>query len=175
MSHLMIDIETLSTQPNAVILTLAAQRFNPFGTGYPDQEFIYERLTLESQEDRHIDDSTIEWWATQPPAVQEAAFGESNRLSLEETLDKLHRLAWHSDFVWMQGPTFDAVILENAYRSLNKVIPWSFWKIRDSRTVISLSPGADRPTVEHDALGDARGQILRLQAALARLGVERFA
>ena len=45
----MIDIEGLGTGPDAAILTIAAQSFDPFGTGYYDRQY-YARITLESQE-----------------------------------------------------------------------------------------------------------------------------
>jgi hypothetical protein len=51
MSSLMIDIEGLATGPDATILTIAAQSFDPFGTGYYDRCY-YARITLESQENR---------------------------------------------------------------------------------------------------------------------------
>ena len=84
----MIDIEGLATTPDATILTIAAQSFNPFGTGYYDNRFFYARVTLESQEDRVINDETIAWWATQAEA-QEEAFNENDRISLEDEVRRL--------------------------------------------------------------------------------------
>jgi exodeoxyribonuclease VIII len=69
-SHLMIDIEGLGTGPDAAILTIAAQSFDPFGTGHYDRHY-YARITLESQENRRIQDDTLAWWATQPEAQAE--------------------------------------------------------------------------------------------------------
>jgi hypothetical protein len=63
----MIDLEGLGTGPDATILTIAAQSFDPFGTGYYDRCY-YARITLESQPDRNIQQDTIDWWATQPEA-----------------------------------------------------------------------------------------------------------
>jgi len=79
MADLMIDIETVGTGPEACILTIAAQSFNPLGTGYYPQYF-YARIDPDSQPGRNIEQGTIDWWATQPPEAQEEAFGEDNRV-----------------------------------------------------------------------------------------------
>jgi hypothetical protein len=45
MADLMIDIEGLGTGPDTTILTIAAQSFDPLGSGYYEQ-FYYARITL---------------------------------------------------------------------------------------------------------------------------------
>ena len=67
----MIDIEGLATGPDATILTIACQTFDPLGQGYYDHQY-YVRVTLESQENRAIQQDTINWWATQPEGQKEA-------------------------------------------------------------------------------------------------------
>ena len=169
-SHLMVDIEGLGTGPDAAILTIAAQSFDPFGTGYYDRQY-YARITLESQENRRIQDDTLAWWATQPEAQAEA-FAEDNRVPLDQALDELYKLAWQHDYIWAQGPTYDINILEHAYKSYNKTQPWQFYRIRDSRTVLSLWPGRPVPPTSHHALEDTRKQINILQQTLKHLNVK---
>ena len=170
-SHLMIDIEGLGTGPDAAILTIAAQSFDAFGTGhYPDRHY-YARITLESQENRRIQDDTLAWWATQPEAQAEA-FAEDNRVPLDQALDDLYKLAWQHDYIWAQGPTYDINILEHAYKSYNKFQPWQFYKIRDSRTLIGLWPDCPAPPASHHALEDCRRQIERVQLTLKHLDVK---
>ena len=113
---LMIDLEGLATGPDTTILTIAAQSFDPFGQGHSGQSY-YARVTLESQEDRAIDQGTIEWWATQPAVVRDEAFADEDRIPLDQALDGLGRLIWHAKRVWAQGPTYDMNILEHAYKS----------------------------------------------------------
>jgi len=168
--HIMIDIEGLATTPAAAILTIAAQAFDPFGRGYLKEDF-YSRVTIESQDDRIIDDATVEWWATQPQAAAEA-FAEDNRVSLEESLDGLHKICWHADFIWMNGPTYDATILEHAFKSRGKHIPWQYYKIRDARTIYSLWPDCPKPPAEHHALKDCQRQIDMLQATFRHIGIK---
>jgi hypothetical protein len=166
----MIDIEGLGTGPDAAILTIAAQSFDPFSTGHYDRQY-YARITLESQENRRIQDDTLAWWATQPEAQAEA-FAEDNRIPLDQALDELYRLAWQHDYIWAQGPTYDVNILEHAYKSYNKTQPWQFYRIRDSRTVLSLWPGRPVPPTSHHALEDTRKQINILQQTLKHLNVK---
>jgi len=169
--HLMIDIEGLATGPDATILTIAAQSFDPFSTGYYEDRNFYCRVTLESQENRDINDETVKWWATQG-AAQDEAFNEADRIPLEEALDGLYRIAWQHDFIWAQGPTYDINILEHAYRSLKKKQPWQFYKIRDSRTLISLWPNCPKGPTSHHALEDCQRQIERVQATIKHLGIK---
>lgn len=170
---MMIDIETAATRPNALILTIAAQQFDPLGQGYSGAD-LYARVSVESQPDRDIDDSTIEWWAQQDARTREEAFGEEDRIPLGDVLDSLHKIAWRSNRIWMQGPHFDATILENAYRQMGRAQPWQFWKIRDSRTLLSLVPQLDKPPTTHHALEDCRKQIVQVQDALDYLKIREL-
>lgn len=162
----MIDLEGLGTGPETAILTIAAQGFDPLGDGYYPDRFFYARVTLESQPLRRIEDGTIEWWATQPAIVRDEAFAENDRIDLDQALDGLGKLIWHSNRVWAQGPTYDMTILEHAYKSYNKPLPWQYFKVRDSRTVLSLWPQVEAPPASHHALEDCRRQISMLQDTL---------
>jgi hypothetical protein len=168
----MFDIETLGVGPAATILTIAAQSFDPLGTGYGPRQY-YARITLESQENRNIDDGTIAWWATQPKAQAEA-FAEENRIPLDQALDELGKLIWTSNYLYANGPTFDCTIIEHAYKSYNKPIPWQYYKVRDARTIYSLWPELPRPATSHHALEDCRRQIDMLQATLKHLNVKEL-
>jgi len=168
----MFDIETLGVGPSATILTIAAQSFDPLGTGYGSRQY-YARITLESQENRNIDDSTIAWWATQPKAQAEA-FADDNRIPLDQALDELGKLIWTSNYLYANGPTFDCTIIEHAYKSYNKPIPWQYYKVRDTRTIYSLWPDLPKPPTSHHALQDCRRQIDMLQATLKHLNIERL-
>lgn len=171
--HLMIDLEGLATGPDTTILTIAAQAFDPFGSGYYDRHY-YARVTLESQENRAIDDGTIAWWATQPEHAREEAFGEQDRIPLDQALDELGKLIWHSKLIWSQGPTYDMNILEHAYKSYGKALPWKYYMVRDSRTVFSLWPEQPIPPTSHHALEDCRRQIGMLQTTLQHLNVKEL-
>ena len=168
----MIDIEGLGTGPDATILTIAAQSFDPFGQGYYDRQY-YARITLESQENRIIQQDTIDWWATQPEAQAEA-FMEEGRIDLDQALDSLGKLIWQHKLIFANGPTYDMNILEHAYKSYNKPLPWQFYNVRDARTIYSLWPELPKPPTSHHALEDCRRQIDMLQATLTHLNVKEL-
>lgn len=170
---LMIDLEGLGTGPDTTILTIAAQAFDPLGQGYYDQ-YYYCRVDLESQDTRSIQQSTIDWWATQPEAAREEAFGESNRIPLDQALSELGKLAWHAKRIWANGPTYDMNILEHAYKSYNMNIPWQFYNVRDARTVYSLYPDLPKPPTSHHALEDCKRQIDLLQLTLKHFNIKEL-
>jgi hypothetical protein len=169
---LMIDLEGLATGPDATILTIAAQTFDPLGNGWYDQHY-YCRVDLESQTNRKIEQGTIDWWATQKESQQEA-FAEDGRIPLDQALDELGKLIWHARHVWAQGPTYDMNILEHAYKSYGKPIPWQYYAVRDSRTVFSLWPGLSKPSTSHHALEDCRRQILLVQETLHHFKIKEL-
>ena len=168
----MIDLEGLATGPDTTIVTIAAQAFDPLGYGFFNQHY-YARVTLESQPDRKIEQGTIDWWATQKEAQAEA-FAEEDRIPLDEALDGLGRLIWHAKRIWAQGPTYDMNILEHAYKSYNKPIPWQYYSVRDSRTVFGLWPELPKPPTSHHALEDCRRQIELLQTTLRHLNIKEL-
>jgi len=170
----MIDLEGLATGPDTTILTIAAQAFDPLGNGWYDQQY-YARVTLESQENRRIEQGTLDWWATQPAPARDEAFAEEGRIPLDQALDGLGKLIWHSKRIWAQGPTYDMNILEHAYKSYNKPIPWQYYSVRDSRTIFGLWPELPKPPTSHHALEDCRRQIGLLQKTLKYLNVKDLA
>jgi hypothetical protein len=80
--------------------------------------------------------------------------------------------------VWSNGAGFDVVIMEHIFRKINKAYPWSFWAVRDCRTIYDLGIEANRPPVlKHHALEDAWNQAVGVQNVLKELrlrGVEPF-
>jgi|TARA_B110000858_G_scaffold141292_1_gene160365 hypothetical protein len=170
---IMIDIETVGTGPDACILTIAAQTFDPNALGYLPQDY-YARVDIDSQPNREVDDATVEWWATQPQEAQDEAFGEEGRISLKQALEELSKLCFHCNLTWANGTTFDMVILENAYKQEQLPLPWRFWNVRDARTVYSLYPDLPKPKASHHALEDCKRQIDLLQQTLQHLGVTKL-
>jgi hypothetical protein len=168
----MIDLETMAVSPNAVVLTLGAVHFNPYGTGYSDK--IYFRINIDDQDalNREVDPLTIEWWSKQDPAIMEEAFSSDNRVPLVDAINQFHKFAWGCSAFWSHGATFDLVILENIYRQLNKPLPWNFWQLRDTRTLFDLGFDPDMPTGgKHDALEDAIRQSVGVQNMYRKLNI----
>ena len=171
---LMIDIETLATGPDAMVMTIAAQVFDPLSTGWPDRHF-YARVTPESQPNRKTDDTTIEWWAQQGPEAQREVFEEVGRRDLHDCLDELGKLIWQSDRIWANGICFDMNILEHAFKEHGIPLPWKFYHVRDARTVYALWPDLPQPkSASHHALDDCKRQITMLQDCIKHLGINKL-
>lgn len=172
MADIMFDLETLDTKPSAVILSLGAVKFDPRQKGLdPDAERLSLRFEIDPQSamGRTISDDTIAWWATQSKEAQEAAFGDVNRVTVEDAIEKFHKFVWNSDRVWSQG-SFDVNIIEHLYTSIGKPYAWQYWQVRDSRTLFDFVDGQLDRTKHHDAVEDAIAQAEAVQRALRKIG-----
>jgi hypothetical protein len=168
----MFDLETLDTKPSAVILSLGAVKFDPRQKGIdPNAERLSLRIEIDPQSamGRTISEDTIAWWATQSMEAQEAAFGDANRVTVEDAVEQFHKFVWNSERVWSQG-SFDVNIIEHLYTSINKPYAWQYWQVRDSRTLFDFVDGQLDRTKHHDAVEDAIAQAEAVQRALRKIG-----
>jgi len=172
-ADIMIDIESLSTDPYCVILTIGAVRFDPKGSGIAER--LELRPTIEEQTDiynRKINDDTLRWWSEQSPAAQEEALGDRDRISFKECMEKLYKFCWNRRAVWSNGAAFDCVVMETAWKQLDMQIPWPFWSVRDTRTLyevagVRLSDGGH--VTSHKAVEDAERQAIVVQQAYMKM------
>lgn len=168
---IMLDLETLATSPDSVILTFGAIKFDPFDASKEMNQGLYMRINVDEQIalGRHVDQGTIDWWGTQSEEVREEALGEHDRVPLEDFTRQLNKFLVGADRIWAQGPVFDIVIIENLYRQLIKPCPWQFWQIRDSRTLLkALGDDREGGALLHNALADCVSQAEAVQSAVAR-------
>ena len=167
-TDIMIDLETLDVLPTASILTIGVVRFDPFGDDVndPDCDKFYVKVNLDSC-DRYgctVSQDTVEWWSKQSQAAQDEAFSADGRIPIESAMDQLYKFCWGGKRVWSHGAGFDVIILENLFRKVGKAIPWSFWEVRDTRTLFDLGIDPKRPPVlKHHALEDAWNQAVGVQ------------
>lgn len=167
-TDIMIDLETLDVLPTASILTIGAVKFDPFGddVNTPTSEKFYVKVDLDSC-DRYgctVSQDTLDWWAKQSKEAQEEAFSVDGRVPVEEAINQLYKFCWGAKRVWSHGAGFDVIILENLFRKVGKSIPWSFWEVRDTRTLFDLGINPNRPPVlAHHALEDAWNQAVGVQ------------
>ncbi len=175
-THGMIDLETLGVDPDTAIMTLGAVKFDPYNDAEPHSE-LYMRLDIEEQTEaysRTINDDTLAWWASQPQAIQDEAFGDHERVSVTEFVQQLNRWCVGLDKIWCQGPTFDFVILTDFYRMAQQPCPWNYWQICDSRTLFNLMPSDPRKNIQanlHNALADSYYQAKCVQTCYKHFGV----
>lgn len=173
----MLDLETLSTRSEAVILTFGAVKFDPYSQTIDRDQGLYFRIDVDEQIalGRHVDDGTIEWWGQQEPAVRDEALSDENRISLDEFTNRLNKFLVGAKSIWAQGPVFDIVILENLYRQIGKPAPWYYWQIRDSRTLFGVhgDPRAKGREGLHNALSDCIYQAQGIQEIYAKYQIKK--
>ena len=175
-ADIMIDIESLDTTPDCVILTIGAVRFDPRGNGVVEK--LELRPTVEDQTEiynRSINEDTLRWWSEQNPAALEEAFGEEGRVPFAECMETLYKFCWNRRAVWSNGAPFDLVVMEHAWRQVSdkpNPIPWPFWTMRDTRTLyeiagVNLKDGGH--VTSHKAVDDAERQAIVVQQAYMKL------
>lgn len=168
----MIDLETLSTSKQPLLLQAGWCVFDPAGQGLvetsPNHNInIDSCLPLGGE----ISDGTLRFWLTQAPQAREsvAAPGADVREVLTRLSLDYQRHGCRG--VWSNGSCFDVVIVEHYMSRLGLTPPWKFWDIRDTRTLWALAETMgwrrDKGTVAHTAREDAVAQALQVQAAWA--------
>ena len=174
----MLDIETLSTQPNATILTIGAIKFDLDKPILPleDMDIFYERVSIESCEElnMHIDPVTQRWWDKQEDDVRYEALEHPERHPITQVLNRFCKWYGNAKKVYANSPNFDCVIMEQAFRSCNIVAPWKFWEMMDVRTILSIGKINLKNisyTRAHNALHDSYKQIIGVVKAVKNLGL----
>jgi len=179
--HISIDIETLGTERDSVILSLGAVKF--------DHEKIYEddglylSLKWQPQMDNGgtVTEGTIRFWLSQHRAARDAVLNKSGAVHHDKALQQLS--AWFKKnirapkncCVWAKGPSFDLSLISDLYqRSTNSQPPWPFWAERCVRTAIMLNAAYKVPhpdgMVEHHAFWDAVYQASQVRRFLVACG-----
>ncbi len=176
-NHVMIDVECLSTRPDAVLLTFGAIRFRPTDNDVDkdpfNMEHFYRRVDPESctKIGLRTDEPTLEWWAKQDDEVKEEAFAPEDRCDIADVLKDFYMFCKGCDQFWAHGSIFDIMIIETINKILQRGNPWKFWQIRDTRTLYSLVDMQLPKTAKHHCLYDCYNQILGVQASFAQLNL----
>lgn len=176
--NIMIDIETLGTSADAVVLSVGMVEMNYrkiTNALYLEVGDISDQLSR----GRTVSQSTINWWTQQSEAAKKVLRPTSDRGSeqLSHTLgtERLLRgiMGWepfatsgHTYSVWGNGAAFDNAIMEHLFGMYGLECPWSFRDNMCYRTLRTLVPSVS--TLEnpcpHDALQDATYQMKHLRA-----------
>lgn len=172
-THVMLDLETLSTRKNASIVQIAAIAFDPF-TGAASATPPFNVFVKDP--DGHIDVATVAWWLQQKAAPALGKKVEMTCVTLTEAVTAFK--GWYdaqgSQVVWSNGATFDIAIIEQRCAETGCANPWPYRHPRDTRTLYALAPGGmpavkGNPQLTHDALYGCELQIKRVVGALGAL------
>ena len=180
MSHLdiMVDLETLGTDPDAVVIQLSGVVYDR-KTGKTMEEFdefISPKSALDAK--LTISASAMKWWFQQDQRVfKKIILGAvSKGKDITEVLNHFNnfledvktKYKTNSIHLWGNGTMSDNVWIDNCYRNTNVKNPFKYFEHKDVRTLVQLGEdilGRDcRDDIkfeglEHDALADCYHQI----------------
>ena len=174
MNHIMLDLETMGTGPNAAIVAIGAVEFELTKTGGQLGDSFYQCISLESamSSGGQVDAGTVLWWLKQNDAAR-AMFAQPAVGAIEALMNFSAWMAKRGEpknlRVWGNGASFDNVILHSAYRRADLGLPWNSFNDRCYRTVKSMHPAApaiQRTGTHHNAKDDAINQANHLIAML---------
>lgn len=168
MRHVMMDIETLSTNSNGVITTISAVQFD-LETGSIGKEFeIAIKVPQQVEKGAVIDIDTVSWWFSQDTKaiiamlrlskqdVEFALLAFNNWLkSLEQPVNEMK--------LWGNGVSFDNVMVRNLYKRHKIEFALPYWCDNDVRTLVTLGNIDARnfkfEGVKHYGIDDCKHQI----------------
>ena len=185
--HFVADFETLSTAPNASLLTLGLVQFDPWGNDTHETVGALPALALafdttdQEAYGRHVDPDTLRWWSEQSPEAQARAFQAPGKVSLFEGMTcirdwVLSQADGAAPVIWGFGATADPVWLTTAFADVGLKNPFGYRDNLCLRTLVRFVPDEVKPErlgVKHDALADAQYEVLWAQAAYRALGITR--
>lgn len=162
-TDLMIDLETLDTTVTAKILSVGLCFFD-IATG-DVRPRASGTVPLAGQENRTMNDETLNWWMTQTDKAWSLTRG-GEQTDLRKLLHVIsdHVKMFPGIRVWGNGATFDISIIEHAFNEYGIPVPWDYRNVRDMRTFVEvgqLTTGVDIRSkvpfegVKHCAVDDA--------------------
>lgn len=186
MNHFCFDIETLSIESTAVILSAAMVWFDPADTNVTYEQLVdrctYVKFDAREQKTlgRHVSKDTLTWWEKQGDMIKKLCLYPSPRdKSAVDGLTVLNKyFSDHGDpksFIWVRGSMDQPAIASLAkVVGLPEIAPYNNWM--DTRTAIRLLketsswtgycqiPGFDQDRVDkHNPIADIALDVLMLQ------------
>lgn len=156
MDNVMIDLETLSTKSNAVVISIGAVYFGDDKLG--DTFYAILDSTDQQEVGRHISQDTLKWWAQQSEQAR-AVFDKPATPTAKVLADFADYLGDKNLQIWGNGADFDNIIWGSLYEDFSIKKPWSYGNNRCYRTIknILVSPTGLPPRrgTHHNALDDA--------------------
>lgn len=168
--NVMLDFETLDTEPTALPVSLGAIEIIPdldkakrFQVNFNVQELI-------ETEEFSISADTLKWWMNQSYAVREAAIPSNKEASLSLAVTSF--TSWAASLgekpivLWANWASFDFPILRRIYKQIKEPFPFSRRNLRCYGTIKKLfpdiSPDRELDLIKHIALEDAIYQAKHL-------------
>lgn len=182
------DFETLSQdQQSGVVLSMAMLNFSETRfTGelaYTFDELVdlthFIKFDVSEQVkkyNRKIDKSTLEWWNDQGELAKEQLKPSVEDVSID-TLYSFFIVNKSANVkkIYTRGNTFDPIFMENLMKQINKPMPYEWWEVRDTRSLIeglswgiglknNFIPGGCEDFIHHNPIHDIAIDVMRIQA-----------
>ena len=95
-NDVMIDMESLSTNPDCVILTIGVVRFDLMGSGVAEKLELRPQIDSQTEEfDSHINPDTLRCWGEQSEDAIQEAMGDNDRIPFKDAMDQLYKFCWN--------------------------------------------------------------------------------
>ena len=156
--NLMVDLETMGTNSNALICSIGAVYFDKKGPSQdPDDQFNVV-IDFQSGIDAglRMDGATVEWWLRQKEKARSGICDATH--NLKDALLEFSMFFKKGTRIWGNGADFDVALLKNAYESVGLALPWKYSNVMCFRTLKNLRQGIEKPQTGgtvHNALDDA--------------------
>ena len=181
------DFETLSQeQTNGVVLSMAMLNFAESrfigDMAYTFDELVENTHTIKFDVEeqvkkykRQINKDTLDWWSQQGDLAKKQLKPSEDDVSIDQ-LYKFFILnkSVNVKKVYTRGNTFDPIFLEYIMRQIHKPMPYDWWEVRDTRSLIeglswgtdlknSFTPEGCENFIAHDPKHDIAMDVMRLQ------------
>lgn len=162
--NLMIDLETLGTDPTCPIISIGAVFFDE--TGIKDEFYVVLNSGQQIDAGRKVTADTIKWWMGQADAAKKVFRDNAvdTVVGVEAFVAFCNKYPAKTVKPWGNGSNFDISIIEDLLKDCEIAAPWIFWNIRDLRTfkedyeVLFGKTKVEKKGTNHNALDDARSQ-----------------
>lgn len=178
MQNVMVDLETLGTGANSVILSIGAVAFDPENASLGDEFKAVIDIGSSLAIGCKADGDTIAWWFKQPAAARKGAITNPEHIinvlnGFTAYLLKAGNNNLCDIKLWGNGSDFDNVILATAYKNARIEQPWKYYNNRCYRTLKSLYPNImiARQGIYHNSLDDAISQAKHLINILKAMNI----
>lgn len=162
MNDLMIDLETLGTDPETPVISLGAVFFDPTTKKIGNSFYMALDVTEQIARGRKPTGETLKWWFSQSDAAKKVFHEKARPASEVLTLfAQWFKATNPKAFVWGNGSTFDISIMEHMFKDYKIEKPWNHTKVMDLRTFKRFKAGGEqikKSGVAHNALDDAVSQ-----------------
>lgn len=178
MTHVMLDLETLSLDNNAVVVSISAVEFD-LETGTVGSNFeVALDILQQALNGGDIDKKTLTWWSSQDDKAKQALTRLRSSM-VDGALNKFNN--WLNELegqnkdikLWGNGCTADNVWVRNLYSRHNIEFVLPYWCDSDVRTLVTLGKINTRDFtfkgIKHNGLDDCLHQIEYCVAAYKKL------